>query len=346
MKQLIAIFLVLIMAVACNEKKTPGPGIVLFLDNVFILNQGNFTYANSSLSTYDPVTKTVEQSVFYRANGVPLGDVAQSMTINGDTAYVVVNNSGFIYAINRKTFQFISKITGFESPRNMLFVNKHKAYVSDLYAKYITVIYPLTNEVIKHIPLGRSSESMVMAEGKVFVANWSNYNQTAENNMIMVIDPETDQLIDSIQVGKEPNSMVVDKYGYLWVLCSGGYMNEEVATLWKVDPVSLTGDKKFEFEQITDNPTSLCLDQENNLYYLNHGVFRMDISLLELPKTAFIPEDDRNFYALFIYLENQIYVSDAGNYLSNGWVYVYNSSGDETDHFEVGIIPGYFVLNR
>ena len=123
MKQLIAIFLILILAVSCNDKKTHEPGGGLILGNVFILNQGNFTYANSSLSYYDPLTKIVEQSVFYQTNGVPLGDVAQSMTINGDTAYVVVNNSGFIYAINRKTFKFISKITGFESPRNMFFVN-------------------------------------------------------------------------------------------------------------------------------------------------------------------------------------------------------------------------------
>ena len=47
---------------------------------LFICNEGNFQYGNATLSFYDPATRSVENEVFYRANAMRLGDVAQSMT--------------------------------------------------------------------------------------------------------------------------------------------------------------------------------------------------------------------------------------------------------------------------
>lgn len=337
-----------ILAVSCTQKSTTDPVILPLRENgIFVLNQGNFTYANASFSYYNPDDKSVKQNVFYETNGVPLGDVAQSITIEGDTAYLIINNSGFIYAINRHNGEFIGKITGFESPRQMIFVNPNKAYVSDLYAHEISVISPLTNEMVKRIPLGRSSESMVLANNQVFIANWSDYNQSDNNNVISVIDAESDQLIDTIHVGKEPNSMVVDINGNIWVLCSGGYMNDEIPTLWKIDPVSRQVLHTARFPEIISNPTYLTIDRlHHELLFLNEGIYKMGIQDTTIPTQAFIPQGELNFYALYaVPSTGEIYVSDAGNYLSNGWVYRYNPEGTEIDRFEAGIIPGAFRIN-
>ena len=73
-------------------------------DGLFICNEGNFQYGNATLSYYDPSTKSVQNEVFYRANAMKLGDVAQSMVIRNGIGWVVVNNSHVVFAIDINTF--------------------------------------------------------------------------------------------------------------------------------------------------------------------------------------------------------------------------------------------------
>lgn len=74
-------------------------------DGLFIMNEGNFQYGNATLSYYDPETKKVENEIFYRANAMKLGDVAQSMIVRDTIGWVVVNNSHVIFAISINTFK-------------------------------------------------------------------------------------------------------------------------------------------------------------------------------------------------------------------------------------------------
>lgn len=340
------VILIAVLFAACKKEDTQ-PEESGLKDGVFIVNQGNFTAGNASLSYFESATSKLTNDLFYEVNDAPLGDVAQSISIDGELAYIVVNNSGNIYIIDRKTAEFKGKISQLTSPRHFLKINDQKAYVSDLASNSISIVNPESYKLTGEIAVNRSTENMVLIGNKAYVAHWSGYLQALKNNQVLVIDTETDALVDSIRVGVEPNSMVVDSDSNLWVLCSGGYDNEEIPSLWKINPQNKSVIKKYDFDDISLSPSNLVLnDTGDELFYLNNGVFSMSVSDGVLPESPVIAQDGKNFYALGIDPYNSdIYLSDALDYTKNGLVYRYHPSGNMLDSLEAGIIPGAFGFN-
>ncbi|MEJ2593813.1 MAG: YncE family protein [bacterium] len=348
MKKVILLSGLIIMLFAGCRKENDEPVEISYGDGVFIINQGNFTVGNSSLSYFEPGTSKKYNHLFSAVNDVPLGDVAQSMVLDDKFAYVVVNNSGVIHVINRWDAKQVGKITGLVSPRHLLKISADKAYVSDFFSTSMTVINPSTYEVTGEIPVGRSTEEMIPFQDVVFVANWSGYNQTLLNNKLLVIDASQDKVVDSVQVGIEPNSMVLDKFDNLWVLCSGGFENAEIPTLWKIDPSDYQVLDTLFFPELEAYPESLETNgSHDSLFFLNDGIFRMSVNDTLIPEEAFIEEDtDRIFMALGVDpVTGDLYVSNPLNYQSNGKVYRFSSSGGFRNEFEAGIVPGAFVFN-
>lgn len=314
----------------------------------YVLNEGNFTYGNASMSYYQADSAKMLQQVFYNRNNVPLGDVAQSMTFWGDYAFVIVNNSGIVWAINAETAKILSKLSGLHSPRYMTVIDANKSYISDFQMKGITVVNTATLQALGTILTGKTTERMVLYQDKVFVANWSNYNQTSKNNTVQVIDVIQDKLTDSIVVTKEPNSMVLDKYGKLWVLCSGGFLNEEQPALYKINASNHTIESVFTFQNIGSSPNQLVINVSlDTLYFINNNIYRMPVGASSLPEQAFIERKNRNYYHLAIDpYSSEVLATDAGNYLQKGYVFRFKPDGTIIDSLTAGIIPGFIGFNR
>ncbi len=187
-----------------------------------------------------------------------------------------------------------------------------------------------------------------MVGGRVFSAFWSNFNfPEFENNQLMVIDIEKDIVVDSIQVGKEPNSMVLDANNKIWVLCSGGYMSEETATLHRINPHNFANRGNSYFSDPFASPTSLCINATGDtLLYLNQGIFRMSVTEDNLPETAFIPQNSRLFNTLGIDpITSEIFVTDAIDYQQHGLVLHFSRNGELKGTYSAGIIPGNLCFN-
>lgn len=312
---------------------------------VFVINEGNFGSGNGSLSFIHLDSMTIANDIFYSANNRPIGDVPYTMLIMEEELWVAVNNSGRIEALSLHDLKTVAVIDGLASPRFMLRVSDQKVYVSDLYSDRITIINRDTYQVSGSVVAGRSTESLVMAAGKVFAAFWSNYSYPGlENNQVLVIDPAIDMVVDSIEVGKEPNSMAVDKNGRLWVLCSGGFMGETYPELWRIDPQNLESEQVITFPEINSSPGSLRANgNADTLFFLNQGVFAVAVDEPVLSGQPIINMQDGLFYGLGVDPVNSwIFVSDAIDYQQRGLVKMFNSKGEPVHTFTAGIIPGSF----
>ncbi|MCC8019957.1 MAG: YncE family protein [Rikenellaceae bacterium] len=314
-------------------------------DGVFVTNEGNFMYGNASLSYYTPSTGEIQNEVFIRANGINLGDVAQSMVIRDDRGFIVVNNSGIIFVIDINTFKVVGEIGPLTSPRYIHFVSDEKAYVTDLYDPRITIFNPQTYEITGHIDMNGhdSTEQMVQWDRYVFTNCWS------YDDKILVIDTETDTLVDEIGVGIQPTSLVLDRNDKIWTVTDGGYEGSpygyEAPALFRIDAATRTVEERFDFV-LGDWPSEVCLNgTRDTIYFINRSVWRMGIEEQRLPIRPFIEYGGTIYYGLGVNpVTSDVYVADAIDYQQPGMVYRYSSDGELLDSFRVGIIPGAFCF--
>ncbi len=335
MKKIINILSFLILVFSCEKKKEIKNETqnIENLNGIFILNEGNFGKENSSLSFYDLENKKIYNDIFKNVNKKNLGDVAQSIFINKNLAYIVVNNSQKIEIININNLKNIATINNLKSPRYFLWINENKAYVSDLYDKNIKVINPETQEVIKDIFIGSATEEMIKVNNMAFVCTWLG------DKKITVIDTETDEVIKIINTNKEVQSIVLDKNDKIWAICSSSFKTKNNARLIKINTKNFEMEKEFIFDNSNFSPRHLEINSaKDTLFFIYNGICKMSIDDNFLPEEAFISNENRIFYNLKV-IKNSIFVSYPVDYVQNAYVFQYNLEGEIKDTIDVKIIP-------
>ncbi len=341
------IFMLFMTSVSCNKQKI-GPqfetGSSLSGYQIRILNEGNFGFGNSSVTSYNPFTKELLNNTFISQNGNQIGDVLQSGTYHNGLCYLIVNNSSKIVIVDSSDFSFKGEITGFNSPRYISFY-ENKAYVTDLKEKAIYVVDYSAKSIINRINTIGWNEQMIIHNDYMYVCDRGDYLNNTGNNKCYKISLLSNTIIDSVIVPLDPNSIVVDHNNMLWVLSSGG-INLETPKLSQINPNNMSIIKTISFNTINESPFGLVIDSENDhLYFINKSIYRMNINDNSLPVTSFVNGDNHSFYGLSINkLNNEIYVSDAKDYIQNGTVYRYFENGELIDEIQSGIIPQYFMF--
>lgn len=346
------LFFLISLSFQCKEKYKNN-NFEFNKPGIFVSNEGNFTYSNSSLSYIDLQNDSIKNNVFLEKNGFPLGDIAQYMCQINGKLYVVVNNSGKIVVLDAKNGKYIATIGNLSSPRFILCIDSTKAYVSDLYGSTIAIINPSAYSISDYIDVGFNTERMIKFGNYVFVTNWN------KGNEIIKIDIETDKVIDSLRVTNQPNSLEIDKYGRLWVLSDGG-MNPDsnlnvLPALTCINPDEMRIIKTFYFESKASSPTNLCINANlDTLYYINSswngtvangGVFEFCVNDTSIINKPLIAENERQFYSMAI-KDSYIIVSDAKDFVQEGDVLIFNKKGELLKKFQAGINPSYFIFNE
>ncbi len=336
---------------ACKKDKTDDNSTTdatPYDSGVFVINEGAYLTGTGTISYYNRNTKKVEQDIYKTVNGAVLGNIAQSLTVFNDKAYIVINNDAKVEVVNAATFKSSGTIEGLEYPRYFVGSTTTKGYVSQwgFVSGNIAVINLSTNKIISTIDVKASGpENMLISGDKLFVINSGGYGV---DSTISIIDTQADTLLAVVKVGDNPKGIEQDVNGKLWILCGGIPMWMDSVNYTKGKLVELNADtytieQSIEFPSGDYNPSDLVMNSDKNkLYYIyGSGVYAFDITASNISSTALFTG---YFYALgYDAKTDYLYAADPIDYTQSGTIYRYKaSSGDLVDSFTSGIIPGDF----
>ena len=323
------------------------------LQNVYVINEGNYGQGNASVTTYDVSNGTTVGNAFYKKNKVFLGDVAQSsMVINGNL-YILVYGSSKIVVADKSTLSLVKTIsydTNTEKgPRQMVDVNSSKAYVTNLDSKNISVVDVSSNTLTGTIPLGSGPEGIGISNGKAYVA----LSNLGQGDSVAVVDTKTDQVIKKLKVADNPVDVAVDKQGRVWVVCVGNYgydtkgnYNPSLETFGKIEVIDSSNDSIIKTIDVGGHPGDIALlSSMDRAYYNDGGIVSIDMKTLTALGDTLV---SGAYYSMDVAHDDQtpqLFVADAADYVSSGTIYRYDltsSMPKGISSFSAGIIPGSF----
>jgi len=338
-----------LLFVSCSDDDavTPAPSGA-YADGVLILNQGGFQAGNASVSFLSN-DMTLENNIFAAVNNnMLLGDTAQDIGLNGDLAYIVLNNSQKIEIVNRYTFVHVGTISqGISNPRYIAFANG-KAYVTNwgdgmsTTDDFVAVVDLSSNTVTSTIPVAEGPERIIAQNDKLYVAHYGGFGY---GHTVTVINAANNTTA-SVNVGDVPNSLEVAN-GKLYVLSGGmpGWTGAETAgELHVIDLSTNAVVDSFDFD---GHPSNLDIEGNDIYYTIDSAVYKMGIDAGVVPSTPLFTTTGQGAYGVYSFAvhNGHIYLGDAGDYNSAGKVYVHMLSGALHESFTVGVIPAGFYFN-
>ncbi len=360
---------------SCRKEPKPLPAEVeqvtsanpaSLLKGFYVLNEGNMNMNKASLDYFDYYKGTYKRNIYNEINSGNvggLGDVGNYMAIYGSKLYLVINNSNKVEVLNAHTGQFIQKI----DIRNCRYITFHegKAYVSAYLGTIgdpnapngnVSEIDTVTLKITRQVEVGRQPEEMAVTGNKLYVANSGGYSAPNYENTVSVVDINDFIEIKKIPVAINLHRLKKDKYGDVYVSSRGDYLNSP-SKLYAIDTQTDQVKKTFDTEV-----SNLWIDDDTAYIYAMEFNFNTQKSTISY-KTINVKDEmlsDQPFIADGI-VQNiktphgisvnpytkEIYLTDAGDYLTPGTLYCFNKEGQKQWQVSTGDIPAHIaLLNR
>ncbi|MCC8197481.1 MAG: hypothetical protein LIP06_02615 [Tannerellaceae bacterium] len=301
----------------------------------YILNGGDYGANNASISFFDEEGKLANSDIYSTANGTGLGDSGQQMILYGTKLYVTVTNSNRLVVLDLDG-NLLQKIEPLEDGQPMhprcMATHDGKVYISYYYGHAVAVMDTTSLSVSRVTEVGRYPEQLVVADGKLYVANSGGLDNGNYGTTLSVVDLETLEVEKEIEVLINPTEVTADSRNNIYVISMGNY-GDIKNTLQRID--AETGEV-----DIIANATKMTLvNDELYTIYAQYGEPEMlfkkydtqsfDPETKELDVVTFLsPAPDFVYPTLFAVHPStgQIYIGDAV-YGETGSLYIYSSAG-------------------
>lgn len=348
----LAIIFIVSFFISCekddNEKSN-------FENGVYILNEGDMSKSNASVSFLNYETDLISDDIFMEVNQRPLGAVLNNACISGDKIYMVLNASGKIEVANASDFEELNVIEGFVNPR-YISTSDNKAYVTQWNNMTDTkgavkVVDLKTNSITKTIDAGTGPEGILSTSKNVWVANGGGY---MVDSTVMVINAIDDKILKTIVVGHNPKELVKDSNGNIWVLCYGYVEYAADYSISRETPSKLVCISASTYEiiktiNIADNlhPQHLDISSDGKTVYYGagygfNGIFAVSIDSESAPSAPIV---EGMFYGFNVNPQNdEIYACEAPSFTDPGKLIRYKQSGEKIKEYTVGIGPNGVIF--
>lgn len=335
----------------------------------YLLNEGNMGNNKATLDYYDFETGIYKKNIYAERNPtVPkeMGDVGNDIGIYGSKLYAIINVSNKVEVMDVATTKRISQI---EIP-NCRFIKFHEgyAYVTS-YAGPVVIdpnyeqrgfVAKLDTATLKEVDrclVGFQPDELEIVDNKIYVANSGGYmgagSTLGYERTVSVIDIPTFTEEKQIDVAYNLERIKADSRGNLWVSSRGDYKGLP-ARLFFIDRAK---------GEVTDTipiaATNYWIDDDllyvygTEFSYITHS-WEITYSIVDTRTREIVTSNiitdgtDKQIekpYGIMVNPVNKdIYITDAGNYVTPGALYCFTASGRKKWVLEAGQIPGHFVL--
>lgn len=343
--KMLTVVLVVVHMYGCNEDDNVMPA-GKYDNGVMIINEGNFSDADGSVSFYNPDTEETQSRIFEEENSRPYGGLLQSVTVHNEKAYLIDNLGSKIEVVEAGTFKWEATISEdlalprfFAAIDNKAYVSNWGPFAPDFTSpdSYIAVIDLDKMNVTKKIDVNPVPEGIIIIDEKLYVSSQA-------SSEITVIDTGTDTITGTIPVGFGPSHFVTDNQNRIWVACTGGGVyaispvTEEITTSVKIE--NLTG--RISINQNSQSIYLLTSTWAPDYSYTENEVITLNTGSPEAVRKIF---STRNLYGLGVNpASGEIYLANTNAFLGNGTIIKISADGTETGNFPAGRGPNGFVF--
>ncbi|MBO9562587.1 MAG: YncE family protein [Niastella sp.] len=335
----------------------------------YLLNEGNMGSNKSTLDYYDYAAGKFQRNIYAAINPtVPkeLGDVGNDIAIYGNKLYAVINASNKVEVMDARTAKRIGQIN-IPNCRYIKF-NKGFAYITSYagpieinpnYSQkgYVAKVDTATLTVVDKCIVGFQPDNLEIINGKIYVANSGGYmgagNTDKYERTVSVIDLVTFKEEKRIDVAYNLHHIKADKRGDLWVTSRGDY-KQLPSRLYFIDK-----DQQKVTDTLPIAVSNYYLDGDSLYVYstewsyvtysnvISYGI--VNTRTREIVSRSFITDGtDKEIeipYGIMVHpATKDIYVTDAGNYVSPGILYCFSKEGKKKWSVRTGDIPAHFAL--
>ena len=329
----------------------------------YLLNEGNMGSNKATLDYYDYASGIYTRNIYAYTNpnvAQSLGDVGNDLKIHGNRLYAVINCSNLIEVMTADSAKHIGYI---EVPNCRYLAFKDGFGYVTSYAGpvsfdkkvaqigYVAKFDTATLQIVDTCHVGYQPDGLEVAGDKLYVANSGGYMAPDYEHKLSVIDLNAFAVTNEIDVAINLQYVRTDQHGILWVSSRGDYFDEP-SKLFCIDtrsdnviadlevPVAnmwLDGDSLY----VIGAQFSYITFQEEKNYNI------IDVRTREIIKEKFIPEDleIQHPYGLMVHpVSKDIYITDAGDYVTPGYLHCIDKDGQLKWSVRTGDIPAHMAF--